>query len=177
MEKRKVMLYIAMSIDGYIAKEDGDIGWLSIVDSPPEDYGYEDFVKNIDTVIMGRKAYEKVLSFGIEFPHKGRKCYVLSRTKTGSDENVEYFTNIEGLISDLQSRSGKDIFVDGGAEIVNELLRFEMIDEVIISVIPILLGNGIRLFKDDRPECILKLKSVTQYKTGLVKLWYEKEKL
>lgn len=171
------MLYIAMSIDGYIAKEDGDIGWLSIVDSPPEDYGYEDFVKNIDTVIMGRKTYEKVLSFGIEFPHKGRKCYVLSRTKTGSDKNVEYFSNIEGLISDLRSRSGKDIFIDGGAEIVNELLRFEIIDEMIISVIPILLGNGIRLFKDNRPESILKLKSVTEYKTGLVKLWYEKEKL
>lgn len=177
MKRRKVMLYIAMSIDGYIAKEDGDIGWLSIVDSPPEDYGYEDFVKNIDTVIMGRKTYEKVLSFGIEFPHKGRKCYVLSRTKTGSDKNVEYFSNIEGLISDLRSRSGKDIFIDGGAEIVNELLRFEIIDEMIISVIPILLGNGIRLFKDNRPESILKLKSVTEYKTGLVKLWYEKEKL
>ena len=166
-----------MSIDGYIAKEDGDIGWLSIVDSPPEDYGYEDFVKNIDTVIMGRKTYEKVLSFGIEFPHRGRKCYVLSRMKTGSDENIEYFSNIEDLISDLQSRSGKDIFVDGGAELVNELLRFEVIDEIIISVIPILLGNGIRLFKDNRPESILKLKSVTEYKTGLVKLWYEKEKL
>ena len=176
MEKRKVMLYIAMSIDGYIAKEDGDIGWLSIVDSPPEDYGYEDFVRNVDTVIMGRKAYEKVLSFGIEFPHKGKKCYVLSRTKTGLDENVEYFhSDIGGLIADLRSRNGKDIFIDGGAEVVNELLRLEIIDEFIISVIPILLGNGIRLFKDNRPDSVLKLKSVTDYKTGLVKLWYEKE--
>jgi dihydrofolate reductase len=168
------MLYIAMSIDGYIAKEDGDIGWLSIVDNPPEDYGYEDFVRTIDTVIMGRKAYEKVLSFDIEFPHKGRKCYVLSRTRTGLDENVEYFYDIEGLISELQSKCGKDIFIDGGAEIVNELLKLDIIDELIISVIPILLGSGIRLFKDNRPETLWELKSVTEYETGLAKLWYKK---
>ena len=75
---RKVIVYIAQSLDGFIAKPDGDIQWLSIVEKEGEDYGYNAFVESVDTVFMGRKTYEKVLSFGIEFPHKGRKCYVLT---------------------------------------------------------------------------------------------------
>lgn len=174
MNNRKIMLYIAMSLDGYIAKEDGDISWLSMVDNPPEDYGYEEFIKTIDTVIMGRKTYEKVLSFGIDFPHKDRKCYVLSRSKSGCDENIEYFSDVEGLVGKLKSQAGANIFVDGGAEIINELLKLDAIDELTISIIPILLGSGIKLFKDHRPESILRLKNAISYESGLVKLYYEK---
>lgn len=177
MKNRKVILYIAMSLDGYIARENDDIDWLSMVENPPEDYGYAEFVQNVDTVIMGRKTYDKVCSFGIEFPHKGRKCYVLSRTKTGADENVEYYSgNLKNLILDLKNTEGGNIFVDGGAETVNELLKLGMIDEFIVSVIPIFLGSGIRLFKDGRPEQKLKLRGSTEYATGLVKLRYEKER-
>ena len=173
MSKRKIVLYIAMSLDGFIAKPDGDISWLSLVDSPQEDYGYGDFIGGVDTVIMGRKTYEKVQSFGIEFPHKGRKCYVLSRSKAGFDENVEFYAgDIAELVTDLKNQDGKDIFVDGGAEAVNELLRLDAFDEMTISVIPILLGDGIRLFKEERPEKLLKLKSATSYQSGLVKLYY-----
>lgn len=122
MGTRKVILYIAMSLDGYIARENNDISWLSIVENPNEDYGYAKFVQDIDIVIMGRKTYEKVISFGIEFPHKEKKCYVISRTKMGYDENVEYYSaSLETLIADLKSKEGKNIFVDGGAEVVNEL--------------------------------------------------------
>lgn len=174
MNNRNIMLYIAMSLDGYIAKEDGDISWLSIVDTPNEDYGYAEFIKDTDTVIMGRKTYEKVLSFGIEFPHKDRKCYVLSNSRNGCDENVEYFSDIKGLLKKLQDQAGANIFVDGGAELVNELLKLDAIDELIISIIPILLGTGVRLFKDNRPESMLKLKNATTYQSGLVKLCYEK---
>lgn len=175
MQQRNVILYIAMSLDGYIAKENGDIDWLSIVDNPSEDYGYAEFVKGIDTVILGRKTYEKVLSFGIDFPHKDKKCYVLSRTKSGFDENVEYYSSdLASLIQDLKSRQGKNIFIDGGAEVVNALLRLDLIDECIISVLPILLGDGIRLFQGDRPTQRLTLKSSTQYTTGLVMLRYQR---
>lgn len=177
MRERKVILYIAMSLDGYIARENDDIDWLSIVENPPEDYGYAKFIQNIDTVIMGRKTYDKVLSFGIEFPHKDKKCYVISRTRTGTDKNIEYYSdNLKDLIIDLKNKEGKNIFIDGGAEIVNELLKINMIDEFIISIIPIFLGNGISLFKDGRPEQILKLKGSTEYSKGLVQLWYEKSK-
>jgi dihydrofolate reductase len=106
-----------MSLDGYIAKEDGDISFLSVVESKGEDYGYNDFIQNIDTVIMGRKTYDTVLGFGIEFPHAERRCYVLSKTRTGSDENVIYYNGeLKDLLADLKSEEdGLNIFCDGGA--------------------------------------------------------------
>jgi dihydrofolate reductase len=174
---RKVILYIAMSLDGYIARENGDISWLSLVEEKGEDYGYSKFINSIDTVIMGRKTYEKVISFGIEFPHKNKKCYVISRTKNGTDDNVEYYSgNIEKLITYLKNKEGNDIFVDGGAEVINELIKINLIDEYVISILPIFLGKGIRLFKDGRPEQMLKLLESTKFSTGLVQLRYENVK-
>ena len=174
-ENRKVVLYIAESLDGFIAKEDNDISWLSIVEKTNEDYGYNDFVNTIDTVIMGRKTYEKVLSFGIEFPHKFKKCYVLSRTLEGTNENVQFYDgNINGLIKILKSESGKSIFVDGGAEVVREFRNENLIDEYIISIIPVLLGKGIRLFKDADMENKLKLIESKVFDSGLVQLRYER---
>ncbi len=83
MTSRKVILYIASSLDGFIAKENDDISFLSVVEKKGEDYGYHAFIETVDTVIMGRKTYDKVLSFGIDFPHHDKKCYELTRTKNG----------------------------------------------------------------------------------------------
>lgn len=174
--KRTVFLYIAMSLDGYIAKEDDNIDFLNVVDSPGEDYGYVSFLRNVDTIIWGRKTYDKVLSFGIDFPHKDKKVYVLSRSRTGTDENVEYFSDIKTLITHLQEIPGKDIYCDGGSELVFELLKHSFIDILIVSVIPYLLGSGIRLFRDGRAEQNLKLKQSITFPSGLVQLWYEKNK-
>lgn len=81
---RKVILYIAMSLDGYIAKEDDTIDFLSKVETPGEDYGYAEFTKTVDTIIWGRKTYDKVKLFGIDFPHQDKNVFVLSKSKTGS---------------------------------------------------------------------------------------------
>jgi dihydrofolate reductase len=81
MHTRQVILYIAMSPDGCIARDDGDINWLSMVERQDEDYGYSDFIKTVDTVIMDRKTYKKVLTCDSQFPYHGRKCYVISTTK------------------------------------------------------------------------------------------------
>lgn len=172
--KRKLILYIAMSLDGYIAKEDDNIDFLNTIESPGEDYGYASFLTSVDTVIWGRKTYDKVLSFGIEFPHKEKKVFVISRTRTGKEEFIEYAKDIRLLVENLQKTEGKDIYCDGGAEVVTELLKNDLIDRLIISVIPHLLGSGIRLFKDGRPEYSLKLKQSVSYPSGLVQLWYEK---
>lgn len=172
--KKKVILYIAMSLDGYIAKENNELDFLKIVERAGEDYGYYDFIKNIDTVIMGRKTYDMVLGFGIPFPHKDKKCYVLTRSKSGSDENVTFYNGaLDKLISELRRKEGKDIFIDGGAETVNELLQLKLIDKLIISVIPVLLGNGIKLFNDGRPEQKLELMRSSTFSSGLAQLWYE----
>ena len=174
MKNSKVILYIAMSLDGYIARENGDIDWLSVVDTPNEDYGYSAFVKDVDTVIMGRKTYEKVLSFGIEFPHKDKICYVLSGSKTGRDEHVTFYSgDLSELIAAIKSQGCGNIFIDGGAEIVNALLKHGLIEECVISILPVLLGSGIKLFRDGRPETSLKLVSTESYASGLVQLRYE----
>lgn len=172
---RKLILYIAMSLDGYIAQDEDNVDFLSIVDAPPEDYGYADFTQNIDTVIWGRKTYDKLKSFNVDFPHKGKKVYIISRSKTGTEPHVEFVSDVKALVENLKQQEGKDIYCDGGAEIVFELLKYALIDKFVISVIPHLVGNGIRLFKDGRPEQAIKfLKSIT-YPTGLVQLWYEKK--
>lgn len=174
--ERKLILYIAMSVDGYIAKDHDNIDFLSVVETPGEDYGYAAFQNEIDIIIWGRKTYDKLRSFGIEFPHKDKRCIVVSRTKTGKDENVEFYNgDLEELILDLRKQKGKDIYCDGGAEIVNELLKNALIDKMIISIIPHLVGNGIKLFKDNRPEQSLKLTRSTTFPSGLVQLWYERK--
>lgn len=176
MTTRRVVLYIAMSVDGFVAKEDGDIGFLSFVAEPGEDYGYGEFVKSVDTVIMGRKTYDKVLTFGIEFPHRGRKCYVLSRTRSGADEHIEFFGGaIEELIGTIRMADGKDIFIDGGAEVVHAMMTRNLIDRYIISIIPTFLGGGIRLFKQGRPEHKVRLVHSVAYPSGLVQLWYDRQ--
>lgn len=170
---RKVIVYIAQSLDGFIAKVDGDIDWLSIVERDGEDYGYNTFVDTVDTVFMGRKTYEKVLSFGIDFPHKNRKCYVLSNQLEGFDENVEFFNgDVKALVEQLKRQEGGHIFVDGGAEIVRLFRTLNLIDEYVISIIPLLLGNGLRLFKDVTSVQEVKLKNTQVFESGLVQLSY-----
>lgn len=174
--KRKVVLYIAQSLDGYIARADGDIGWLSAVEREGEDYGYSEFIESVDTVIMGRKTYEKVLSFGIKFPHRDKKCYVLSRTKRESDGNIQFYSGDAGeLIRSIRNGEGKDIFIDGGSEVVREFLSEDLVDEYVISIVPILIGSGIRLFKETGREIMLRLTSSRAYESGLVQLKYERD--
>ncbi len=174
MKSCKVILYIAMSLDGYIARENGDIDWLSVVDMPNEDYGYSAFIKNVDTVIMGRKTYEKVGSFGIAFPHKDKTCYVLSGSKTGKNDHVTFFSgDLSELIAAIKDQRCGNIFIDGGAETVNALLKQGLIEECVISIVPVLLGSGIKLFRDGRPETSLKLVSTDSFTSGLVQLRYE----
>lgn len=163
-----------MSLDGFIAKDEDNLDFLSVVESPGEDYGYSSFQKEVDTLIWGRKTYNKVLSFGIDFPHKDKKCYVLSKTRKGQDENVEFFNGeIKDLILKIRQQEGKHIYCDGGGEVVFALLKDSLIDKMVISIIPHLVGNGIRLFKDNRPEEKLKLLKSITFPSGLVQLWYE----
>ena len=171
---RKVILYIAESLDGYIATDNDELGFLAVVRIPGEDYGYKEFTRTVDTVIMGRKTYDKVLSFGGDFPHKDKKCFVLSKTRTGKDDHVEFYEgDIAELITMLRQTEGKDIYVDGGSGLVFELMKKNLIDRFVISIIPYLLGGGIPLFKADRPEQELKLTASKVFSSGLVQLTYE----
>lgn len=170
---RKLILYIAMSLDGYIAKTDDDLSFLSMVEQEGQDYGYEAFIKSVDTVILGRRTYDKVLSMGFDFPHADKESYIITRSPRPAIGSVQFYTgDLKTLVEGLKAKSGKNIFCDGGAELVQALLKHKLIDELIISVIPILLGDGIRLFKDGRPEQKLKLLSVKGFEKGLTQLHY-----
>ncbi len=172
---RRVVLYIATSLDGYIAKPDGGIEWLSVVDRPGEDYGYGEFIQTVDTVILGRKTFEKIHSNGKEFPHNDKKCYVITRQEMSPKNNIIFYKdNLVDLVSKLKSGSGKNIFCDGGAEIVNCLMKYDLIDDYIISIIPVLLGKGLRLFDDYRKKMDLKLIYSKSYPSGLIQFHYRR---
>ncbi|WP_289057699.1 dihydrofolate reductase family protein [uncultured Flavobacterium sp.] len=173
---RKIKLFIAVSLDGYIAKPNDDLSFLKLVEKEGEDYGYEEFTSEIDTIIIGRKTYDYVLKeIGESHYDNGqRDVYVITRTERPQIGRTFFYTgNITELIKRLKTEKGKNIYCDGGAEIINELLKNGLIDEFTISVVPILLGNGTRLFKDERPEQMLELKSVKTFETGLAQLNYK----
>ncbi|MBK9017443.1 MAG: dihydrofolate reductase [Saprospiraceae bacterium] len=174
--ERKVILYIAMSLDGYIAKPDDDLGFLSIVEKEGEDYGYSDFVSTVDAVILGRRTYDKVLSMRLLISRTATRMPTSSLGRRGTHWfGEEFYTgSLPALVANLKAKQGKHIFVDGGAAIVHELLKHDLIDEFYISIIPILLGEGISLFKNGRPELKLKLMSTKQFDTGLAQLHYVK---
>jgi dihydrofolate reductase len=170
---RKVVLYISMSLDGYIAKRGDDLSFLSIVEQAGQDYGYSDFLKTVDTVIIGRKSYDKVLSMGFVYPHTDKKVYIITRTERPDNGPFNYYGgSLKALITELKSKHGKNIYCDGGAEIANALLKDNLIDEFIISVIPVMLGDGVSLFNNGRPGINLKLVSSTKFEKGLVQLHY-----
>lgn len=176
---RKLSLFIATSLDGYIAKPNDDLSFLRLVEKEGEDYGYAEFTANIDTIILGRKTYDYVLrEIGSSHYDNGqRDVYVITKTERPGIGKTTFFTGkLSDLVQRLKSESGKDIYCDGGAEIINELLKNDLIDEFVISVVPVLVGSGTRLFNDGRPEQLLELKSVKTFDTGLTQLHYRRKR-
>ncbi|AZA53895.1 dihydrofolate reductase family protein [Chryseobacterium sp. G0201] len=176
---RKISLFIATSLDGYIAKPNDDLSFLKLVEKEGEDYGYAKFTDTIDTLIIGRRTYDYVLKeIGSSHYNNGKRdVYVITRTERPQEGRIIFYTgNITELVKRLKAEKGKNIYCDGGAEVINELLKHDLIDELIISVIPVLLGNGTRLFKDGRPEQILEFIEAKTFDTGLAQLHYKRKK-
>jgi dihydrofolate reductase len=176
---RKISVFIATSLDGYIAKSNDDLSFLKMVEKEGEDYGYAEFTANIDTIILGRKTYDYVLrEIGTSHYDNGqRDVYVITRTERPAVGRTTFYTGkLTELVQRLKSENGKNIYCDGGAEIINELLKNDLIDEFIISIIPILVGNGTRLFKDGRPEQQLELLNAKTFDTGLTQLSYRRKR-
>ena len=177
MNNRKLILFICMSLDGFIATKDDDISWLSIVEKKGEDYGYEELNNRVDTYIVGRATYDKVLKMtGGKFPQAEMyQCYVISRQNRANKNGVTFYNgNIEDLIHQIRQEEGKHIYCDGGGQIVKLLMEKNLIDEYIISIIPIILGDGKRLFLGETERIQLKAQASKHYDTGLVQLKYER---
>lgn len=174
---RKVLLYIACSVDGFIAGENDDLSFLNPMHVDDEDYGYKEFTAKIDTVLWGRKTYDVVKAFDGPFFHTGRKVYVFSRTPQAPDENVEYVSeDVKTFVQKLKQEDGKHIYCDGGAGLVKALMEHDLIDEYIISTIPSLLGKGTRLFEEGLDSREIELLSSKAYPSGLVQNHYRRKR-
>jgi len=169
MGKKQIILYVASSLDGFIARTNGDVDWLFT----DQDYGYSDFYEIIRTIIMGNTTYQQVLSFG-EFPYSYKDCLVFSRNKNNvKDEHVTFVhEDVTEFIEQLNPGDDKKIWLVGGAMIIAEFLKNDLIDEFIISIHPVLLGNGIPLFKEISGEKKLKFIDVRTFNSGLVQVYY-----
>lgn len=175
---RKLIIYIATSLDGYIAKPNDDLSFLKLVEKEGEDYGYAEFTATIDTIILGRKTYDWVLKeIGTSHYDNGdRSVYVITKTERPSVGKTTFYTgNVTEFVKKLKAEDGKNIYCDGGAELINGLVKDDLIDEFIISVIPVLVGDGVRLFKSGRPEQQLELVSTKTFDTGLTQLDYRRK--
>jgi len=170
--RRKVVLFIASSLDGYIAGTDGDISWLF----SDQDYGYKELLGRTDTIVMGRKTYDQLLGMG-DYPYRGMECYVFSRSAMGGDENAEFVNGpVDELVQGLLTKDGKDIWLVGGSELVYHFMMADLVDEFVISVHPIVLGQGIPLFKAGTPTCRLRLVEARSFSSGLVQSSYVRER-
>ena len=169
---RKVVLFIATSLDGFIAGENGSTDWLYT----DGDFGYREFYNSIDTTIMGYNTYYYIKQFP-EFPYPEKKNYVFSRRKRMPDDNpIEFvYGDIVNFINALKKEDGKNIWLVGGGQINSLLHNARLIDQMIISIHPIALGNGIKLFRDvDLKRLNFRLINHQVYDRGLVQLTYEK---
>lgn len=174
---RKLVIFIACSVDGYIAKTNDDLSFLSIVEKEGEDYGYSEFIKTIDTIILGKNTYNWVTK-NVPGHYADKRTIVITHEEKQPEGNVSFYSgSLPALVNQLRQEPGKNIFCDGGANIIKQLMQEDLIDEYTISLIPVLLGEGTRLFADGRPEQSVQLESVKSFDTGLVQLFYKRKKM
>lgn len=166
---RSLTLFIATSLDGYIAGPDGAIDWLF----HDQDYGYAGFFATIDTVVMGWRTFEVSKGFESD-PFPGKKIVVFTRQARPPEPRVDYVSNDPATFtSALKNRPGAGIWLVGGAQIVAELVRANLIDSYRIFIHPILIGNGTRLFADGLRQDRLRCVDVRRFSSGLVEVVYE----
>jgi dihydrofolate reductase len=172
--QRKVIVHIATSADGYIARRDGDLEWLTSRPAPAGFYGMDAFMRSIDTKLLGRKTYEVSLRMGAKFESKDRTI-VFSRHAPPADagSGVEFVSGSIGpFVSRLREQPGKHIWLMGGGELIASFLDEQAIDEFVISVAPVFIGDGIPLIARRHRHTPLDLDSVEHFEDGLVQLHY-----
>jgi dihydrofolate reductase len=171
---RNVIVHIATSADGYIARPDGDLEWLTSRPAPKGFYGMDAFMRSIDTKLLGRKTYEVSLHMGAKFDSKSRHI-VFSRQAPPADAppGVEFVSGAIGpFVSRLREQPGKDIWLMGGGELIASFLDEQAIDEFVISAAPVFIGDGIPLIARRHRHVPLELRSMERYDDGLVQLHY-----
>lgn len=170
---RRVSLYVAASVDGFIARRNGALDWLPLP-TDKQDYGYGAFVRGIDTLVMGRRTYDAALRLG-PWPYEERRVVVFSRRKAGRRDKRADF--IDGDVAEelrrMKTEKGRGIWLVGGGEIVRPCLAGRVVDEIILTLPPVMIGEGIPLFLPQAVQTRLHLKECQSYPGGLVQLAYD----
>lgn len=173
VRKRKFIVYVAVSADGFIGRRDGSVDWL---DNPSlkGDHGMGVFYRSIDTCILGRKTYDLSVKFGMADGYGGKKNYVFSRTlsKAASPKINLVSEDVHVFSERLRSQKGKHVWLVGGAELVAAFVDSGQVDEFVIHVIPTLIGEGIPLVAPRHRNLPLKLLATRSFPDGVVKLHY-----
>ena len=170
-DRPKISVYIAASIDGYIARKDNSLDWLDRVGGFDEDYGFQKLLGSIDGLIIGRKTYE--VASTVPDPYPGKRVVVLSNRLDTVKEGMElYRGDLIELVRKLAREGIKHVWVDGGTTL-SQFLSLQLVDEMILSIIPIVLGSGIPLFYEINREIPCRLISSQGYPSGLVQMHYE----
>ena len=172
---RKVIFFIAMSLEGYIADRYGKVDWLAGQDRQKDTVDtFEEFVKNIDTVIMGWKTYHQIITelSPEHWVYPNLKSYVVTHQQVTSTQKIIFTSEKpQDIVSKLKQKQGKDIWICGGSQMIHPLLKSQLIDEYYITAIPILLGSGIRLFQSEYYSVPLKLIHYRE-NNGMMELVY-----
>ena len=171
-----IVLYIAQSVDGFIARTDGSIDWLNDFNEGMEsnsDKSYNQFLQGIDTIVMGRKCYEQILTFG-EWPYVGKKCYVFTSGELKKPPSNADVTRAEGNVKTFVSRAceGKQVWLLGGAGLVKAFTEENLIDKYIISTIPVIIGSGIHLFPESNASIKLRCTNSKLCDNGIAEFTY-----
>jgi dihydrofolate reductase len=173
--RRKIVVHIATSADGYIARPDGNIDWLTSRPAPKGFYGVPAFERTIDTVLVGRKTFDVSLKLGATFGGRTR-TYVFSRRPPPASlpRGVDFVSDaVDQFVKRLRAQDGKDIWMMGGGELIASFLDAGAIDEFIISIVPAFIGEGIPLIAPRHREQLLTLGSVKPFPDGVVQVRYE----
>ncbi len=171
MQRPRCSVFIATSLDGYIARPDGTFDFLTLVERPDEDYGFADFFGSVDALVIGRNTYETALAFP-DWPYAGKRCIVLTHREAPSVHGEQFFAGAPGaLVEQLGLSGAQRLYVDGGA-VIRQFLADGLIDDLTLSIVPVLLGQGVALFGAEVPEQRLVLETSKSYESGLVQLRY-----
>lgn len=175
---KKIKLYIACSLDGYIASIDGSLNWLTQYPMlTNQDYRFQTFIDTVDSVIMGGKTFRDILNMDFIYPYKDMMSYIITRNIESSTvlRNVEFiFTDIVNNILALKEIPGKDIWLVGGGETLAILLNNDLVDEMTITYIPSILGDGVPLFPKINKTSNWQLINTSSYDNGSLSIDYQK---
>lgn len=166
-----VTLYIATTLDGFIARADGGIDWLTQVDDQDNDYGYEAFYNTVDGLLMGSATYDMINSFG-EWPYPNKHTFVFTRRAMQSDRRDVHFIagDPQQVVRSPQFERFKHLWLVGGSTLIADCVQKNLIDQYILTMVPLLLGHGLRLFPSPMPEQWLSLVSSEQFDRGILQL-------